>query len=422
MNAIDLISRRPVAWAACVCVLGLAAGVAHADDEDTPLYLSLSHRITRDSNFSRDANKQGETINATALEVGIDKAYGRQRYRGGARLTHNDYAHYGDQLNNDGKNLSGTVSSGIARNWLVSLDGSYDENLNAIQNNLAGNARVVRNIRKYSDGNVTVQYGNGGRWALVGSLDANKLRYSDETYAYQNADQHSGGLKLVYYSSDLLNFGLGGRRVWTSYNNYQNSNESETISDNAIDLSSNWKVTGLSQLSAFYSRRRSTYATDTSRHSRGWTANVNWDYTPRGLLSYRAGYTRASGNDRLDQNNPVQYLLWTIDSITDINYNTLTTTYNLGADYQATGKVRVSLDYRLTQYEIDNVYTSVLNGIDGAASSNSINHNVSLGVHYAYSRSLNMGCSATKYSQTKDFSRVAYEGRSATCFASLTID
>jgi hypothetical protein len=416
MNATDLISRRPVSVAVCLSLLVLASGAARADDEDTPLYLSVSHRITRDTNFSKDAQKQGETINDTSLKVGIDKAYGRQRYRGEAAVTHHDYAHYGDALNNNSKSVSGTVSSGIASNWLVTLDGSYDESLNAIQNNTSTNERVVRNIRKYSDANVTVQYGNGGRWAVVGSMDTNKLRYSQDAYRYQNADQNSGGLKLVYYSSDLLNFGLGARQASTTYPNYQNGNTEETVDTDSVDLSANWRVTGLSDFNGFYSRRKSSY--DVNQHdARGWTAGVGWRYTPRGLLTYHAGYSRATGNDRY-----ASAYQWLVLLNADVNYNTVTTTYNLGADYQLTGKVTLGLDYTQSHYATDNETIVVLSFLNNSTSNNSMYSNLAFNANYAYSRSVKLGCGINQYKQTRDATRISYDGRSANCFASLTID
>jgi hypothetical protein len=376
-----------------------------------------------DNNFSRDsANRQGETINTTGLRFAFDKGYGRQNYSLAARLNKVQYAHYGNSLNNDGKDLTASVSSGLGANWLVSAGGSYSQNLNPIQDNLVGSARLVRNIKTSHDGNLAVQYGNGGRWALIGSYDANKLSYSQAAYKYQDADQHSTGLRAVYYSSDVLNFGLGARSVSTHYPLNLNN---ETIKDKNIDLSASWQLTGLSNLDAYLSRRNSSYATDSNRHIKGWTGALNWQYTPHGLLSYGVNATRTTGNDR----SVVDTGLFNAQSLLPITkataYNNVTTSYNLSAQLQATGKLSFGLTHGVTQYRIDNStdYAN-LNGLNANASTSSVNHNTRLSASYAIMRNVGAGCYVAQYSQTADPNqgRVKFDGRVYGCNASFTLD
>jgi hypothetical protein len=407
---LETLSLRPLA-ASLVAVLAALSSPAFAGDEDTPLSLTLSHDISRDSNFSRDASRQGETINTTGLRFALDKAYGRQTYALGARWTKSQYAHFGDTLNNDGKDLTATVTSGIASNWLVTLGGSYSQNLNPVQDN-QGSSRIIRNIKTSRDGNLAVQYGNGGRWALVGTYDANKLTYSQDQYKFQNADQHSTGLRAIYYSSDVLNFGLGARSVST---HYPLNPSNETIRDKNIDLSANWQLTGLSNLDAYISRRNSTVSSNSSRHIKGWTGALNWAYSPQGLLSYGFNAARTTGNDRSKVN--------TFDSSTNSNgvgsatYNNVTTSYTLSSQLKATAKLNFGLSYGITQYRVDN-------SVDATSldNSNRIYHSTRLSGNYAVMRNVGLGCSLTVYSQTADQFRPKYDGRVYGCNANFTLD
>lgn len=420
MNSNNWMSLRPVALAVAVGLsLGLVA-TAQAGEDDTPLYLSAAHSISRDSNFSRDSNRQAETVNSTAVQVGIDKAYGRQTYRGSAKLTKSSYAHYGDLLNNDGKNVNGTVSSEFLRDWKVTVGGNYTENLNQIQDNNNNGNRVVRNIRKYRDGNLALQYGIGGLYNIVASYDSNKLNYSAPSYQNNNANQHGSGLRAVYNSTDLLNFGLGYRLVRTRY---PLSQTPYTVTDRNVDFSTNWQVTGLSNLGATLTRRNSTYSSDPDRTVRGWTGALDWTYQPTGLVVYSVGLTRQTGSDRFT--NPNQFTVQNANVSALNANNNVTTGLNLSANMKVTGKTTLTAGYNLTRYSVDNTVT-LLNAPSGyyytPNSSSSVAHMTTLGANYAFTRAVKLGCSYQKYNQTEGANRIGYDGHSVDCSASLTID
>ena len=409
----SIMSLRPVA--AAVLSLGvLASGHAVAGEDTTPLSLSLSHEVMRDSNFSKNENGRSETVNTTSVQLGLNKAYGRQNYGMNARVNANRYSN-NDQLNNDGKKVDASLSSELFSNWIVRVNGLYDENLNQIQNNDAG-SRLVKNLRKYRDGGVTLQYGNGGTWALVGSYDANNVNY--EAQPLNDAKQHTNGLKLVYYSSDVLNFGLGGRRVSTKY-----VNRNELVqTDKNVDFSVSWRATGLSSLEAVLTRRATDYSDPQYTSSTGWGGQLGWDYKPAGLMSYGLNMSRSIGSDR--QSTNFVFASTPVVSIAD----TIVTAVTADARLQATAKLLFTTSYTLTQYKQDNAYT----GLDNSQKSSSWGRSFSVGGSYQILRSLKGACSYTKYSQTKQESRnlfgdpyvirPQYDGHAFSCNANFTID
>jgi hypothetical protein len=404
--------------AAVVGVSGLLVlgGVAYA--EDSPLSLTMAEYLTHDSNFSRDEQKQSETVKSTALLLSLDKSYGRQTYSANAKWVAQRYTHYKNLLNNDSKDLSGTFSTGIASNWTLTTGGNYSQNLNPIQENNVLVSRVVKNIRTYRDGNASLQYGNGGRWAIVGSYDANRMGYSESAYQYQNANQNSSGLKALYYSSDLLYFGLGSRLVRT---HYPQRASLETITDHNIDLTANWRLTGLSDFGAVLSRRDSRYASDDTRHIRGWTGDLNWQYTPHGLMSYGLGVSRTTGADRYKD---TYFIDSAVVGQNNIAYNNVTNSYRASANLQATAKLVFGFTYSINQYRIDNSQDGYVLSTDLTSSKqyNSIYHSAALSATYVPVRSVKLACSVHKYSQTKDLYRPLFDGRSVDCNASFTID
>lgn len=413
------LSLRPMVAFTVTALATLGGTQAFASDENTPLSLTISHDIKRDSNFSRNEEKLAETINTTALKVGFDKAYGRQVLSASAQVSAVRYANRGETLNNEGKDLRGSLSSGIASNWSVTGSGNYSEYQNPTQNNLIG-SRVVRNIRKYGDVNLAVQYGNGGTWALVGTQDLNKLRFSNSAYSYQNANQRSTGLKVLYYSTDLLYYGLGGRLVTTQY---PTNRDNEEITDKNIDFSVNWQATGVSGLQAVLSRRNSSYANDDDRDVRGWTGSLNWNYTPRGLLSYGLAISRATGADRTSTN----FVSQSGQSLATLSYdyNTVTTSYGLSANLRATGKLSFGLSHSIAQYQVDNKQVAsrnVLGLVSSSSATDSTYQSTTLSGTYDVLRGLRLGCSVQRYSQTPDQSRPKYDGQAYDCYASMTFD
>lgn len=411
-------SLRPVAVA--VLSLGvLASGHAVAGEDDTPLSLTLAQYLSRDNNFAKDDNyKVGETISTSVAQVGLNKSYGRQTYRANAKLSAQRYKNF-DILNNDGKDVNGSFSTELFRDWLVSANGAYNESLNTIQDNVGAN-RLVRNIRKYRDGGFSVQYGNGGTWAVAGSYDNNKQTYSLDSQQYQNANQTSKGLKAIYFASDVLNYSLGMRRVVTDYPN--NTSYSQ-VTDRNIDLSTNWQVTGLSILSATLTRRSTSYTPSDIAGNSGWTGSMNWGYTPQGIVSYNLGFSRATGTDRSKFGQAYS----NDNQVIKNSNNTVTSALTASARAQLTGKIGVGLSQTITRYKVDRTQVSefeVNTGLNSSVSKvyGSYYHATALSMDYQALRSLSLGCSYQRYSQGQDIYRRKYTGNSVDCNANFTID
>lgn len=429
-------SLRPVA--AAVLSLGvLASGHAVAGEDDTPLSLTLSQTVNRDSNFGRnDQRIVPETVFNTSGNLKLDKQYGRQNYHAGLQLSKLQY-HNNPQLDNDAKNFDGSFSTEIAQNWLVSANGLYSEALNPIENNSAVD-RVQKNIRKYRDGGFSVQYGNGGTWAIAGSFDKNKQTYSADSQSWQDADQKTVGAKAIYFATDLLRYSLGMRRVVTQYPGYPDRISYGQVVDRNIDASIDWQITGLSKLSATLTRRSTSYTPDTIAGSKGWTGEAGWIYTPRGIVSYDFGFSRTTGTDRSigganvvytgsnpDIQNALQNRAIAVTGA-KINNDTITTSISAGARAQLTGKINVSYTYSLTNFKVDrsiDLTRSDYQAVPSAAPNSSYNHQNVVSLYYAAMRTLGFGCSYHTYSQGEDIYRVyRYHGRSFDCNASFTLD
>lgn len=387
------------------------------EDESLPLFLTTSLSLMHDSNLARTSERQSDTVRAAAIAAGLNKAYGRQNYLLYGRLTKNQYNRFSELLDNDGKNLNGKISSEFLSNWVVSLAAQYDENLNSLQDNaIVGNTvqtQVVRNIRRYRDTNLSVQYGKSGLWSVVGKLDKNDLTYSEQRE--QNADQTSQSLRVYYNPSDLLRFGVGPRLVKTEY---PNRTTSRKVEDANLDFTTDWRVSGLSSLNALLSLRDTKYtdANGQSASKGSTTGSLGWVFTPRGSVSYSANISRRSSSDRTNGG---------AGGLASVTTDYITNSIALGANWQATAKIKVGANYTRNMYDSSrtvNYSQSQLAVLNTNDSTDSHQDTYSLDVQYQLLRSVELGCNLSKYKQTKGIGRNEYDGHATSCSASLTLD
>jgi len=417
-----------------MCVVAMSSVTSTAFAEDTPLSLTVSQNLRHDSNLLRTTNARSDTVSTTALQADFNKAYGRQTYRASARVARANYNRF-ESLDNDARALSASIGSDFGANWQATLNGSLNTSLNAPQDNPVNN-RLLRNVRDYRDLGATLQYGVGGRWAIIGSYDTNRLRFSEDFAQLRNADQESAGLRAVYAASDLLSFGFGPRLVTTRFPQNLANPENK---DKNLDFTVNWRVTGLSSLNLLLSRRNTTaeQTNGTDRTINAFTGSLGWNYTPRGLLAYGVSLTRATNADRFQ--NAQNFTIGTGGNtsrtflgVQNVAADTISTSLNLSSTARLTGKVSTSLSYGYTRFELTNDRSRSSTGVsvadqligNNASSSSSSSRLQSLGwsVNYAAYRWLGVNCSLQYYDQTPDLNRPKFQGRSVDCGANVTLD
>jgi hypothetical protein len=417
---------RPSVIAVASFVAALGASGAKAQqltEEGTPLSVVLEHKITRDSNVSRLSEENAatdntyDTVNTTGLRFGLDKPYGRQVYKLSARVARTSYAKL-DRYNNNSSNIDGSFSTEIASNWKLTATGLTQESLAPFEENSASR-RLVRNIKNYKEGSLSLQYGVAGRWALSGNYQGNRLSYSEEDYKVNDADQSTGGLRLYYYSTDLLYYGVGVRNVETEYPKRANL----IRTDKNFDMYVVWQVTGLSNLNARVTRRQTGYNNTAVTKSSGWGGALSWDYRPEGLLIYNVELARNTSADR--QKTFAIVGGGDMFNLTD----SIATSLDARVTMLATAKVRFGVNYELTRFEQDDDVSQVIPGLSTqGGKSSSYYRALGLSMNYQVLRPLALGCSISKYKQTEQRNEVStlvrpkYDGNAVSCNASFTLN
>ncbi|MGE5451726.1 MAG: hypothetical protein ACM3VZ_07760 [Acidobacteriota bacterium] len=393
------ISLRAVAAAAAlVCI-----PVAQAE----PLSLTASHTVARDSNFARTETPISDTINTTALQLDLDKQYGRQTYTGMAKVAAVRFNNYGDLLNNDEKDLALGFSTELMSNWRVMLNGAYGEDLNQFENNRITN-HLVKNVRTTKSALAQVVYGVSGIWAVVGSAGKNTLGYSAPEYSVLEYRQDSQGLKAIYYTSDLLSYNLGVRKVETQF-----PGQNDRVHETDLDLGADWVITGLSKLGATISWTKNRRDLQKDRHFDGFTGRLNWNYTPHGLMSYGISAYKTSNTDQYVVENG---LLTALNIPGQVSFNNRVTSVSAFARWDATAKLALTASTTWSHYNVDNDY------IFSTTRDASDYHLYSMSAHYAVERWLKLSAGVSSYSQTKDATRNKYSGHTVNVSASFILD
>jgi hypothetical protein len=435
--------------AVAAAAMAVCALPAHAAGDDIPpLSLKLSETVSYDTNYGRTTtDRAGEVISSTAVEVGLDKSYGRQRYTGSGKFAIDKHKNIQEQ-DNQNYDVDLGFASEFASNWSMGLNGAASQNLNPNQNNAVSD-RLAKNIRDYSSAGLNVRYGLSGRWAAVASTATSRTSYSLVSSKYQNQQQVSGGLRLIYNTSDLLNFGLGLSALRSESPEQWINGAPEVVSQRSIDFSTNWQVTGFSSLYALLSWSNNRYKSDAAAKINGLTGQLDWDFMPSGLTSYKISLSRSTNNDDSTTGNRFNDVRTQSrdDSAPDgkaytpysILYKNLTTSVAASMRWAPTSKIGVNAGVNYYNYKVSRKNTAVwedpdvFTGIGGIAAPGSTSSNFTvlrLSSDYQYSRAIGVGCSYQHYMQSAESNkkvsygnpRIAFVGNQYSCNASFKID
>ena len=111
--------------------------------------------------------------------------------------------------------------------------------------------------------------------------------------------------------------------------------------------------------------------------------------------------------------------------LASITTDYITNSVALGANWQATAKIKVGANYTRNMYDSSrpvNYSPAQLAFLNSEDSTDSHRDTYSLDVQYQLMRSVELSCNLAKYNQTRGIGRNEYDGHSTSCSASLTLD
>ncbi|WP_374590562.1 hypothetical protein [Aquabacterium sp.] len=425
--------------------LSLAALMPHAHAENIPLSLTLSETLSRDANLFRVAPGEyavADTVSSTGLKLGLNKSYGRQRYTANIGGYVNRY--FDDkQLNNNSYSVDLGVVSEFADKGVAQISGSASQNLARFDVANQNSVNDIKNMQSNSQISGQLSYGGYGAFNPYVSASHFQQGFTQTSSSYQASNQNTYGLGTNYSVVPQLSVGLGGRftRGTISYDDGYGGQIVDRLRRRDIDLSSNWVATGLSTLYARISATQEKDAYDPNSNlqiadakTHGLTGEIDWNYTPQGLLSYSISFIRDKGNvgRNYDLSNS---LIAPGASYKDFNStykqtnenNRLTNTLNAKITWDLSSKFKLNTSAAYSKYHLDqtqNVDDSLFGTSTSTASptEHSRYTTFSIGGQYQYARWINLYCDIKRIKRTRDAEYTPFNSTVTACTGQFTLN
>lgn len=398
----------PHALNSLVVLMGLSCAGAQA--QDRPYYIGVSQAFTHESNVFHSASSaaRADTVSSTGLLGGLSLDLGRQHLFADVTAAANRYRDL-DLLDN----TSYTLSTGLNWQTVEHLSG----NLSAVaRQNLSQlgifGAPDLKNVEKLTQAAANVRYGFASHLGIEAGAQHRTLKYTETIDRNLTERVAHAGLRWGTPGS-VLTLGVSGRftdgdaphfRAPIDPSNpslgfWPETPDSYTRKD--LDFTAVWTPSALSTVSGRISVSRENHTVDARPDVSGITGSVSWDYKPTGKLGLKTTYTRDTGT-QLVFTTSLQSAFFPVESNTSRINNML----SLDADYAVTGKIALtgSLAY-------NDGATLDVSGRGAGSTSNK----AALGARYQATRTISLGCNASRESYA------SYRNNVAGCSAQMVL-
>lgn len=254
-----------------------------------PYSIGVSQSLVHDSNYFRtSSNEESEWTSVTALNLGLDQMFGRQRLHGNAALQANRYKEH-DELDNTGHEL------GLQLDWetIGSLSGVLGARSTRRQYRFGLDGAVplddTRNIENTQAGYFQGRLGGMGEWSVLAGAATLQRDYSNTVFAADNdLSQWSGEGGFGYRPSPDLGGQLLAR--YTRITRPDTAVLYDDASRKDVELTAFWQASGASRFDARLTRSEEKHAVFADRSF--WTGSLGWDWLPSGKLRLRTELLR----------------------------------------------------------------------------------------------------------------------------------
>lgn len=401
-------SPRLSLGAAAVAAALLASPAAQAAG---PWALGITQALSHESNVSRaaDAFAEADTISTTGARVAFDQPFGRQRFTAQAALELQRFVSH-SEWNSQPYRLGAELDWTAADLWEGELGLDAAEQLYRQDQNLANPQRNLEQTRRAW---LRARKGVVTDWTFEAALNAYERDLSLASFDASDQTQLAveGGWRFQPNPALALSAKL--RHTRGEYPRRTAAGADDYTRDD-IELASTWQPTGASSFDARLAFGRESHSLQAVADSNVWNGAFSWRWKPTGKLNFTTTLARSSDTDssRFESNTGTDG----DSSVTATNNNYLSTSLALNGRWAATAKISVDAGLRMTHRELDSRRTGTA-GVQGSDRLSAFN----LGLRYAFSRSLDLGCSFSteRRSVTEDALALSfpYSARSLGCFA-----
>ena len=399
----------------CTVVVALAAPCAAAEPEESPYSATAAIGQTHDNNLFRAApgQEQADRYISSSIAASADQRWGRQRLQARALVSNNRY-HLHDELDNtayDGRLAwAGSTEGDIS--WTLSQEGARQ---------LASYVTVLdptfhgANTQTIDQTQAGLQLGLQAEWVANAALSRRRVDHTAPAFERDRVRLDSAGLGLQWNPLGPLSASIGPRwsrgRVPLASDGVDRS-----FRRTDIDFGLSWVVTGQSVLHARLSGTRQRPDLSGQADFSGTTGQLDAQWTVSGRTRLSLALSRDTGSETafFAPPGPGQALGGNGDD------SQLTTALAAHAEHDLTGKISLSGDLQFAQRAL--AAGGVQGGSVVALSGSDRSTLVRLGLRYTPTRSVLLGCDATRERRsTSGGLSAAYRVNVMACNAALTL-
>ncbi|WP_332854351.1 XrtB/PEP-CTERM-associated polysaccharide biosynthesis outer membrane protein EpsL [Duganella sp. S19_KUP01_CR8] len=293
--------------AALAIAIATVCGGAQAALSDT-IHPFVSAFYSYDDNLLRlpdgvDA-PLGRSDSLTQLQAGLslERPIGRQMLRGEAKMSRVSFSHY-DQLNYNGKDLSGEWQWAALRDLSGHVGGSYGQTLTPFTDYHSSERNLRTSRRVYADGNWRFM----ASWQLHAGFNRYKYNYDLSSQRFSDRIEDVTDAGIDYLASSGSRIGVLARHSKGQYPNkfvfggvaLDNGYQQDELKANIY-----WVLSGVTQVQVLAGWARREHVQFVSRDSSGANGRVTGFWTPTGKLKFTlAGWREYSAVESSLVNN-----------------------------------------------------------------------------------------------------------------------
>ncbi len=400
-------NRRRVLLAAWAVAAPLSPQAHAQTDDTTPFYVGASLGISHVSNLFRQANAaNGDTVVSAGLLGGVDQRLGRQHLTVDGALQNNRYSN-----NRELNNQSYTLRSALAWQTVGRLSGtlSASSSRSLADFNIGGGVDPIfkKNTERDNEYGALVRLGVLTRYSIEGGWTYKSRDFSAAEYARFAYHQGTGQLGAYAMPGANLRLGLISRHTTGQYPRYpaglvfnpdtqqiELRTDPDRFTRNDLDFTTSWNTGSSSSLDTRISRSRVRHSLTALNNFSGTTGALGWNWRPTGKIQLGVQYSRDTGQESVGRINDV---------------NRIYSSWQWNGSYALTSKVSANANVnRNRSRRAGDVAAQIADAFDNGNSH-------SIGLRWAYSRSLSLACQYNHTRRDSSVPQYSYSASSLGC-------
>jgi hypothetical protein len=382
------------------------AMAAHAQQDtslnspsSSPWYLGASLARGHDSNVFRlpeYLGPRGDSYTTTGLLGGLNQRIGRQRLYADAAVRRQNFQDL-SELDNTGYGVNAGLDWETIEQFSGGLKFGAEKSLASYGTPFITDPTVVqreRNLLTERTFELSAQHGTmANRLQPFAVINARHTEYSASAFQFRNNNRQALRAGVRWRPSDRLMLGVALDEARGKYPNSflpGGGIGADKYTSHGIDLLGDWTLSGASAINGRIGYERRSYDNGSRPDFNGFNGLVRWRWQPTGKLTFATSLVR-------DADDTERFIPSAGTDLTAAG-SRVTNTLLLEGTWNATAKVSLNASYRYSDRKLVNPGANPALNRSGSDKTRF----AGLGVNWAATNNLSLGCNAGRQSRTTD--------------------